>query len=193
MEPCSIEDCPRPRKARGWCGVHYTRWRQHGDPNYVTKQRHLNPEDSFAYYTMPEPTTGCLLWWGTTTHGGYGVLRIRGKIHRAHRYAWEQEVGPIPDGLFIDHVCHTPACVNVDHLRLATPTQNGQHRRGRRKNRPNSYARGVYKTDSGKYAARLKLNGSIVWLGSYATPDAAARAAEDGRERMFGEYAGGST
>ena len=192
MNICAIEECSRPRKARGWCSVHYGRWRKHGDPHFVTKQHHLDPEDSFAYYTIPEPMTGCMLWWGTVTHGGYGVLRIKGKIQRAHRYSWERSVGPIPDGLFLDHTCHTPACVNVEHLRLATATQNGQHRRGRRSNRTNNYARGVYKTDGGRYAARLKLNGNPVWLGSYTTPEAAALAAEAGREQMFGEYAGGS-
>lgn len=29
---CSIEGCPAPRLARGWCGKHYKRWQVHGDP-----------------------------------------------------------------------------------------------------------------------------------------------------------------
>jgi hypothetical protein len=29
---CTIEDCGNPYKTRGWCGMHYSRWRKHGDP-----------------------------------------------------------------------------------------------------------------------------------------------------------------
>lgn len=29
---CSIETCPKPSKARGWCSMHYGRWKRHGDP-----------------------------------------------------------------------------------------------------------------------------------------------------------------
>ena len=192
MNYCSIAECENPRKARGWCAMHYDRWRNNGDPRVITKRHHLNPEDAFDYYTIPEPTTGCLLWWGTTTRDGYGVLRINGKIHRAHRYSWQRDNGPIPRGMVVDHVCHTPACVNVDHLRVATVSQNAQHRRGSRSDRTNNYARGVYKVGSGRYAARLKLKGKNVWLGLHATPEEAAQAAEQGRERFFGEYAGGS-
>jgi hypothetical protein len=32
---CSIDDCPFPHEARGWCVMHYTRWLRHGDPNIV--------------------------------------------------------------------------------------------------------------------------------------------------------------
>lgn len=29
---CTVEDCPRPTLARGWCNAHYKRWRKTGDP-----------------------------------------------------------------------------------------------------------------------------------------------------------------
>jgi hypothetical protein len=34
-EPCGIGGCGKPARRRGWCGMHYERWRQHGDPNTV--------------------------------------------------------------------------------------------------------------------------------------------------------------
>ncbi len=37
-----------------------------------------------------------------------------------HRYIWECEVGPIPEGLVLDHQCRNRACCNVDHLRVVT-------------------------------------------------------------------------
>jgi hypothetical protein len=41
-----------------------------------------------------------------------------------HRYCWELEVGPIPDGMEIDHQCRNRACCNIDHLRVVTPKVN---------------------------------------------------------------------
>ncbi len=42
----------------------------------------------------------------------------------AHRVSYELHKGPIPDGLFIDHICRTRCCVNPNHLRAVTHAQN---------------------------------------------------------------------
>ncbi|MGD6762068.1 HNH endonuclease signature motif containing protein [Streptomyces sp. BH097] len=46
----------------------------------------------------------------------YGTFRIDGRIARAHRYAYEQAHGPVPDGLEVDHRCRRRNCVNAAHL-----------------------------------------------------------------------------
>lgn len=43
-----------------------------------------------------------------------------------HRVAWEAVHGPIPEGMTLDHVCRNKPCVNVDHLRLLTNSENGR-------------------------------------------------------------------
>ena len=129
---CNIDGCDKPRKARGWCNAHWTRWRKHGDPLGVA---YRGPEATFLAMTEPlvgDP--GCIIWTGAT-NGGYGCLSVNGRIVRAHRFAWEQINGPIPAGMFLDHTCYERSCVNVDHLRLATPKQNSTNRSGAWKGR----------------------------------------------------------
>lgn len=68
---------------------------------------------------------GCWLWTGATQAGGYG--RFFGEDRKAvlvHRWTYEHFVGPIPDGLTIDHLCRNTSCVNPDHLEPVTREVN---------------------------------------------------------------------
>lgn len=66
---------------------------------------------------------GCWLWTGTT-YAGYGVFHGGGKNTRAHRYAYEELVGPIPEGLVCDHLCRVTNCVNPAHIDIVTNAVN---------------------------------------------------------------------
>lgn len=67
---------------------------------------------------------GCWLWTGHRTSGGYGGVALSGRSLRAHRVAYELLVGPIPEGLQLDHLCRVRLCVNPDHLEPVTQTEN---------------------------------------------------------------------
>lgn len=68
--------------------------------------------------------SGCWEWTAASERLGYGVITVLGKTVRAHRYVYENVVGPIPDGLVLDHLCRNPPCVNPDHLDPVTQAEN---------------------------------------------------------------------
>jgi hypothetical protein len=68
---------------------------------------------------------GCLLWTGTLTPNGYGQFQLRrGRFGLAHRLMWEEKVGPIPEGMQLDHLCRVRACVEISHLEPVTQKVN---------------------------------------------------------------------
>ncbi len=70
---------------------------------------------------------GCWLWTGSINNRGYGVFYPGGGGPRhqyAHRWSYVNAVGPIPEGLELDHLCRRPACVNPGHLEPVTRREN---------------------------------------------------------------------
>ncbi len=72
--------------------------------------------------------------WIAGKSNGYGMISIDNVGYCAHRVAYEMEVGPIPDGLVIDHLCRNRGCVRPDHMELVTLAENT--RRGNSKKEP---------------------------------------------------------
>ena len=66
----------------------------------------------------------CWLWTKSLSKSGYGVMGIGSKNFRAHRLSYELYVGPIPDGLELDHLCSVRNCVNPAHLEAVTHREN---------------------------------------------------------------------
>lgn len=70
--------------------------------------------------------SGCLIWTGATNADGYGVVRIApDRLVLAHRLAIALALGVCPRDRVGDHFrCRTPACCELEHLRLATLEEN---------------------------------------------------------------------
>ena len=101
--------------------------------------KRISNEEHMTRYTIAE--NGCWHWDGYVSPYGYGsFLRRTGgetKQHSAHRVSYEYHVGPIPEGLVIDHTCHNNdehcfeagnclhrRCINPDHLEAVTQEVN---------------------------------------------------------------------
>ncbi len=146
-------------------------------------------EDAASRFAQRVARDGqCLIWIGAKDRaGGYGMLNVRGRHTKAHRFAWERVNGPIPDGMVIDHICHNRGCVEVSHLRLATASQNGAYRCGAQKNS----ALGVrnVRRDGTKFRVQVRKAG-VSYGGAHDTLDAAIAEASSLREALFGNFAG---
>jgi hypothetical protein len=73
-------------------------------------------------------SNGCEIWIGSLNRGtrGYGQFWDGTRLVKAHRWAYEQKHGPVDPELTIDHLCGETRCVNVDHLRVITRSENAR-------------------------------------------------------------------
>jgi hypothetical protein len=84
---------------------------------------------------------GCIFAKPTSGSQGYAKTMWRGKSIALHRKAFIQAHGEIPNGMVVDHICHNVAvangmclstkstcihrsCINIEHLRLITISEN---------------------------------------------------------------------
>lgn len=86
------------------------------------------------FWTKVLVTEDCWIWTAARLATGYGLWhppKASGrKMGVAHRFAFEAMVGPIPEGLQLDHLCRTPGCVKPTHLEPVTHQENQLRRRG---------------------------------------------------------------
>ena len=67
--------------------------------------------------TATRQVAECLEWTGNKKDG-YGIISLAGRKCRVHRFEWERQRGPIPDGFGVLHSCDNRACRNINHLSL---------------------------------------------------------------------------
>lgn len=83
----------------------------------------MRPNTAEDFWARVDRSGDCWLWTGALVKG-YGRTAWQGEQRPAHRLAYELAIGPIPDGLVVDHLCRVPACVNPSHLEPVTQREN---------------------------------------------------------------------
>lgn len=82
-------------------------------------------EDRFWAKVERQGPEDCWLWTGGQTKRGYGIFYpVRDQHEGSHRVAYRISIGPIPEGLEIDHLCRTKLCCNPTHLEPVTHIEN---------------------------------------------------------------------
>lgn len=69
---------------------------------------------------------GCWIWIAGRFNTGYGAFNYDGIARTAHSVAYEALVGPVDDGLELDHLCRRRECCNPEHLEPVTHAENVQ-------------------------------------------------------------------
>ena len=89
--------------------------------------------DRYARHYVVDAQSGCWLWTKYLTRDGYAkakLPKVEGDWRHgtrtvvAHRVMYEEYVGPIPEGLTLDHLCRVRHCVNPAHLEPVTAEEN---------------------------------------------------------------------
>ena len=116
IEECSVDDCSKSHYARGWCQMHYRRFKRHGS----TDDPHRCTEDRLRRRAPARRTDECWPWAGAVNDKGYGQLYVGNRREYVHRIAYEVAHGPIPEGVVVAHECHNrdPKCVAVASARI---------------------------------------------------------------------------
>lgn len=137
MATCCIKDCYSPSAAGDMCAKHYQRMKRTGSPLRVRRVWGATAEERF--WPKVNKTETCWLWTGAQSSDGYGSFHLSHKGDQprmvgAHRFAYELLVGPIPEGLVLDHIaalCPNRHCVKViadndgpAHLEPVTQPEN---------------------------------------------------------------------
>lgn len=123
-QECTIDGCTnRACNGRGWCWMHYTRWRRHRSPDHIETGK---PE-SWLRSNLNHASNECLKWpFGGRTNG-YGTVTFEGENDSAHRVMCRLKNGDPPTQFHeAAHSCGKghEGCVNPNHLSWKTSKEN---------------------------------------------------------------------
>lgn len=119
---CKVEACLYPKHARGLCATHNWRMKRYGTTDKPIRQTRPAAD---RFWGKVDASGDCWTWTASQAGGGYGwFASAKGRSTPAHRWSYEHLVGPVPDGLDLDHLCRNRACVRPDHLEPVTRRTN---------------------------------------------------------------------
>jgi hypothetical protein len=120
--------------------------------------------------------------WYTLTSGPrfYAITEIGGAQVLMHRFVLDYS-GPLD----IDHIDGDELNNRRANLRVVTRAQNLWNQGPRKGKR----FKGVQRVASGRYMARMMVNGERLYFGTHATEEEAARVYDDAARKYHGEFA----
>ena len=142
------------------------------DLDYVTSHLRYDPSGHLYWKTKNGTTRRTDIPAGGR-HGdsGYRQISIQGKLHFAHRVIWFIHHGPIPPGIFVDHVNSELDADGwkddrIENLRLATPLENVRNRGGSPKNSTIGIRGSYWCKRLKRFITRINVNGKSITIES---------------------------
>lgn len=136
---CSFPGCKKKHCAKGLCNTHWAQQQRHG--HLMPIRTHEAQESRWLRQVSKSPEIdGCWIFIGNgkgsgkgASQGkGYGQFRYGKRKWMAHRFSYEKYVGPISEGMQVDHLCRNTFCVNPKHLEIVTGHENMRRLRSHR-------------------------------------------------------------
>ena len=124
---------------------------------------------------------------GALSHSGYVYISIDRKTVLAHRIAWMMVHGEMPDK-HVDHINGDRTDNRIANLRLAVRSQNNANAK-LRKDSGSGFKGVTFSKQMQKWVGQIRVNGRLIYLGSYRTPEEAHAAYLMAAEVHFGEFA----
>lgn len=99
----------------------------------MARSQYRDMEERLIANSVVNPATGCWEWIGART-GLRGKINVwcvvlkRTVTKWAYRVSYETFIGPIPDGLELDHKCRNTICIHPNHLEPVTRDENIRRR-----------------------------------------------------------------
>jgi hypothetical protein len=143
--------------------------------------------EKFEKRFVPCPTSGCWLWIGSTLKNGYGVMTVENKTVYAHHFSMILHGKDVESGLDVDHVCGNRACVNPDHLRLATRSQNMMNT-GMQKRNTSGFKGVCWDKQRNKWRSAIGIGRRSVYLGRFDNPEDAYSAYCHAAKTLHAEF-----
>ena len=190
---CAGPQCDRAVRTKGLCNGHYEQRRMGRalQPLRPMRKRNMSAEETGRWISEQveiDPDSGCWVWPFALNRYGYGVLNFQGKMCLAHRLMFSVFVGPLVEGLQVDHIaCISRACCNPEHLRQVSHAGNTQNRLKLQPNNTSGHP-GVYWVRARKkWVAQISVGGKNTNLGGFTNLDDAV-AARKAAEQKYHPY-----
>jgi len=122
---------------------------------------------------------------GHRRNDSYIIVIVRGKKYAGHRVAWFLHYGEWPN-CRTDHRNLNKSDNRISNLRAATHSQNKANSSAPKNNILG--IKGVNRTRSGRYAAKIRVNGHLKHLGTFPTPQDANNAYAAAAQTHYGEF-----
>lgn len=134
VNSCSIDGCDAKYYGSGFCKRHH-QW--HWKRGLLPKPERVSIRDKILAAVQVNPYTGCWEWQRGRNNMGYGKVSLSGQRREyAHRAAYVEFCGPIPQWQEVCHKCDNPSCCNPEHLFLGSHRDNMRDARRKGRMRP---------------------------------------------------------